>query len=175
MFILNLICSVKQIGILSDTHGFIPETMFDFFSNCDEIWHAGDWGDLALVARLQAFKPLRAVYGNIDGAEFRSQMKEIELFEIESVKVCMLHIGGYPGKYSPLFKKQLANYPIDLMICGHSHILKAMKDPNSGMMHLNPGAAGIHGFHSICTAMRLKIEDKRLFDLEIWESPKRSA
>jgi putative phosphoesterase len=166
---------VKQIGILSDTHGYIPTSLFDFFSNCDEVWHAGDWGSLELVKELSNFKPLKTVYGNIDGPEIRQQMPEVLTFTVENLKVCMLHIGGYPGKYTPLFKKTTMNQKFDLMVCGHSHILKAMKDPLSGMMHLNPGAAGIHGFHTVCTAMRLKISDKRLFDLEIWECPKHSA
>jgi putative phosphoesterase len=163
---------VKQIGILSDTHGYIPPNLYDFFSNCHEIWHAGDWGSLELVQQLRAFKPLKTVYGNIDGPSIRQEMPEILTFEIEKLSVCILHIGGYPGKYSPLFKKTVVNQHFDLMVCGHSHVLKAMKDPVTGMMHLNPGAAGVHGFHSVSTAMRLKMEHKRMFDLEIWECPK---
>jgi putative phosphoesterase len=94
---------VKQIGILSDTHGYIPKSLFDFFSNCDEVWHAGDWGGLELVKELSNFKPLKTVYGNIDGPEIRQQMPEVLTFTVENIEVCMLHIGGYPGKYTPLF------------------------------------------------------------------------
>jgi putative phosphoesterase len=163
---------MKKIGILSDTHGFVPESLFEFFKDCDEILHAGDWGDEKTFDLLRNFKPLKAVYGNIDGQELRIQMPEILEFNCEDVRVCMLHIGGYPGHYSPLFRKQLSLKSYDLMICGHSHILKAMKDPNSGMMHLNPGAAGKHGFHKVSTAMRLKFDKKRMFDLEVWEQKK---
>jgi putative phosphoesterase len=161
-----------KVGILSDTHGYLPEGLFGFFEQCDEIWHAGDWGDLETFDRLSGFKKVRGVYGNIDGKELRAEMPEVNRFKVEGLNVCMLHIGGYPGKYTPQFRKELAAGVPDMMVCGHSHILKVMKDPATGLMHFNPGAAGIHGFHHVCTALRLKIEGKRMFDLEVWEVPR---
>ncbi|GAB1449696.1 metallophosphoesterase family protein [Bacteroidota bacterium] len=166
---ISLVAGMKRIGLLSDTHGLIPKALENFFSECDEIWHAGDWGSLELVEALEKFKPLRAVFGNIDGQEFRIRMPEVLEFEVEGLRVCMLHIGGYPGKYSPLFKKVVRNKQFDLMISGHSHILKVMRDPLLGMMHMNPGAAGKHGFHKVCTALRFEIDAGQLKNLEVWE------
>lgn len=160
---------MKRIGLLSDTHGLIPKALETFFANCDEIWHAGDWGSVELVDSLEKFKPLRAVFGNIDGPEIRQRMPEVLEFEVEKLRVCMLHIGGYPGKYSPLFRKLVKNKPYDLMVCGHSHILKVMRDSGNGMMHMNPGACGKHGFHKVCTALRFEIEAGTLKNLELWE------
>lgn len=161
-----------KVGILSDTHGFIPDALFTFFEQCDEIWHAGDWGDLETFQKLKEFKKLRTVWGNIDGREVRLEMPEINRFTVEELEVCMLHIGGYPDKYSPQFRKELLNGKPDVMICGHSHILKVVRDKKLGLMHFNPGAAGIKGFHQVCTALRLNIEGKRMFDLEVWEVPR---
>lgn len=161
-----------NIGILSDTHGFIPDQVYWFMDACDEVWHAGDWGDEASFVQMKNFKPLRTVWGNIDNHALRLQMPEINTFTVEDVKVCMLHIGGYPAKYSPQFRKELVKDIPDIMVCGHSHILKVMRDPEYGIMHFNPGAAGIHGFHKVSTALRLKIDGKRLYDLEVWEIPR---
>lgn len=161
-----------NIGILSDTHGFIPDQVYRFMDSCDEIWHAGDWGDEACFTQMKNFKPLRTVWGNIDNHTLRLQMPEINKFKVEDVQVCMLHIGGYPAKYSPQFRKELVKDVPDIMVCGHSHILKVMRDPAYGLMHFNPGAAGIHGFHKVSTALRLKIDGKRLYDLEVWEIPR---
>jgi uncharacterized protein len=163
---------MKKVGILSDTHGFIPPQLFSFFKDCDEIWHAGDWGDEKTFEQLKNFKPMRTVWGNIDGHRLRLQMPEVLHFKVEDLTVCMLHIGGYPGKYSPQCKKAFQQQMPEVMVCGHSHILKVMKDKDLGVMHFNPGAAGIRGFHSVCTALRLKIEGKRMFDLEVWEVPR---
>ena len=160
---------MKKIGIMSDTHGFLNPKLFGFFNDCDEVWHAGDWGSFGLIQLLENFKPLRGVYGNIDGKEIRSVMPSTLNFEIENFKVCILHIGGYPGNYSKEFKQELQISKPDLMICGHSHILKVMRDPLLNFMHINPGACGNYGFQHVNTAIRLKIEDKRMFDLEIWE------
>jgi uncharacterized protein len=160
---------MKKVGILSDTHGYLNPALFAFFKDCDEIWHAGDWGNIETYNQLKSFKPLRSVWGNIDGRDIRIEMSEILQFEIEELKVCMLHIGGYPSHYSPQFKNCLLSYTPNIMVCGHSHILKVMKDKDLNLMHFNPGAAGIKGFHSKCTALRLKIEGKRMFDLEVWE------
>lgn len=158
-----------RIGILSDTHGFINPRLFEFFKDCDQIWHAGDWGTVEILDILEKFKPLNAVYGNIDGKEIRIRLPEILFFEAEKVKVCLLHIGGYPGNYAPGFKKLLKTHEIDLMVCGHSHILKVMRDPINKFMHINPGACGNSGFQKVNTAIRLKIEGKKLYDLEVWE------
>jgi uncharacterized protein len=160
---------MKKVGILSDTHGFLNPKLVEFFKDCDEIWHAGDWGDIETFDKLEKFKPLRTVWGNIDGRELRLVMPEVNRFKIEELSVCILHIGGYPEKYSPQFKKELILAKPDLMICGHSHVLKVMRDKRLDLMHMNPGAAGIKGFHGVCTALRLKIEGNRMFDLEVWE------
>jgi putative phosphoesterase len=162
----------KKIGILSDTHGYIPEKLFDFFRDCDEIWHAGDWGNIALADRLMQFKPLRGVYGNIDGGELRVIFNEFSLFKCEGMKICLMHIGGYPGRYSPLFKKILATHKPDMMVCGHSHILKVIYDQKNKLLHINPGACGISGFHQMSTAIRLEINNGKPQNLEVWEQPK---
>ncbi len=161
-----------KVGILSDTHGYLNPALFSFFESCDEIWHAGDWGDIETYRKLKAFKPLKTVWGNIDGRELRIEMPEIQVFDVEDLTVCMLHIGGYPAKYSPQFRKVLQTRKVDIMVCGHSHILKVMRDEKNGLMHFNPGAAGVKGFHQVCTALRLKIDGKRMFDLEVWELPR---
>ncbi|MCU0442819.1 MAG: metallophosphatase family protein [Bacteroidia bacterium] len=166
---------MKKVGLISDTHGYIPKALFSFLEPCDEVWHAGDWGSLSLYQELHAFKPIRAVWGNIDGREIRAEMPEILEFTIEELKVCMLHIGGYPGKYAPGFAKVLKRYTPDLMVCGHSHILKVMKDQSLGLMHMNPGAAGIHGFHTFCTALRFNVSGKQLSELEVWELSRNQA
>jgi uncharacterized protein len=160
---------MKKVGILSDTHGFLNPKLFEFFKDCDEIWHAGDWGDIETFDKLEKFKPLRTVWGNIDGRELRLVMPEVNRFKIEELSVCIMHIGGYPEKYSPQFKKELLLAKPNIMICGHSHVLKVMRDKRLDLMHMNPGAAGIKGFHGVCTALRLKIEGNRMFDLEVWE------
>jgi putative phosphoesterase len=165
---------VKQIGILSDTHGYINPALFTFFENCDELWHAGDWGDIQTVDTLVKFKPIKSVYGNIDGREIRSVFPEVSIFTVEELKVCIVHIGGYPGKYAPILNKILPTEKPDILVCGHSHILKVMRDKKHNLMHFNPGASGNKGFHEICTALRFKIDRKRIYDLEVWEH-KRNA
>lgn len=160
---------MKQIGIMSDTHGYFNPALKDFFKDCDEIWHAGDWGDPNLVQTIEKMKPIRGVYGNIDGQEIRQIFPEVNFFEVEGVHVCMTHIGGYPGHYSTFFKKIMHQKPIDLMVCGHSHILRVMRDETNKWLHINPGACGNHGFQKVNTAIRIKFENKRMFDLEVWE------
>lgn len=160
---------MTRIGILSDTHGYINPSLFTFFEHCDELWHAGDWGNIETVNTLKKFKPLKSVYGNIDGREVRSEFPEINIFTIEDLKVCITHIGGYPGKYDSKFRHILQTQNPDIMVCGHSHILKVMRDVKNNLMHFNPGAAGNKGFHEVCTALRLRVDGKRMFDLEIWE------
>jgi putative phosphoesterase len=160
---------MRKIGILSDTHGTMPEDLFDFFKDCDELWHAGDWGNPDLAQKLITFKPLRGVFGNIDGQLIRSTYPEVDIFTCEEMTICMLHIGGYPGRYSPLFKEILKKQRIHIMVCGHSHILKVMYDIKNQLLHLNPGAAGQIGFHQKITAMRLIINGNKPGNLEVWE------
>jgi hypothetical protein len=159
---------MKSIGLFSDTHSFLPHAIFDFFKDCDEVWHAGDIGHEKVADKMKAFKPFKAVYGNIDSKPIRANYPLDLRFRIENIDVWITHIGGYPGKYNPRITKAFQNeVPPDLFICGHSHILKVMKDPLYSFLHINPGAAGIQGFHQILTAIRFKIEGKRIFDLEV--------
>ena len=161
-----------KIGILSDTHGFVPPQLYGFFDKCDEIWHAGDWGDLETFKKLTEFKPLITVWGNIDGKELRTEMPEVQVFTREGLKILMIHIGGYPGKYSFRCSELIKLHRPDVMVCGHSHILKVMRDKTFGLMHFNPGAAGNKGFHSLCTAIRFDIDGDKMLNLEVWELPK---
>ncbi len=158
-----------RIGLLSDTHGYLDAFVFDFFAPCQEIWHAGDIGDAAILDRLEAFRPLRAVYGNIDGAEIRRRCPEDLRFTLEGVDVWMTHIGGYPGRYSPRVRAVMKENPPGLFICGHSHILKVMPDKRYGLLHINPGACGNHGFHRMRTALRFSLDNGQVKDLEVVE------
>ena len=160
---------MTQIGLLSDTHGFIDERLFRFFETCQEIWHAGDIGNIETAGKLSGFKPLRAVYGNIDGHVLRSEFKLFQRFECEQTKVLMTHIGGYPGHYDSRVKDILQSDPPKLFICGHSHILKVIWDKKLNLLHINPGAAGNSGFHNVKTAVRFTIDGSTIKDLEIWE------
>ena len=164
---------MKQIGIFSDTHGYFSPNLYKFFDQCDELWHAGDWGTLGVFDEVEKFKPVKTVWGNIDDKDLRARMPEVNLFKEQELQVCMLHIGGYPTKYSSKFRQILHERQIDLMICGHSHILKVMRDKAHSMMHINPGAAGNHGFHKVSTAVRLKIDGSKMFDLEVWEQTRK--
>jgi uncharacterized protein len=157
---------LKKIGLLSDTHGFLDEKLFSLFSACDEVWHAGDVGDIAVTDAIEKFKPLQAVYGNIDGIKVRAAFPEEIVFDCEGVKVFLIHIGGYPGNYFPGIKEKLSEYKPDLFICGHSHILKVMRDEKFNLLHINPGAAGKHGMHKIRTAIRFEIDGKNIQNLE---------
>lgn len=163
-----------KVGILSDTHGFVPSQLYRFFDECDEIWHAGDWGNPEIFFEMQRFKPLKTVWGNIDGTVLRHEMPEILHFKVEGLKVLLLHIGGYPGNYSPQGLRLIKEHTPDVMVCGHSHILKVMRDKQFNLMHFNPGAAGYKGFHTKCTALRLNINEDKLSNLEVWEMPKSS-
>ena len=158
-----------KIGLLSDTHGDVNEKIFSFFENCDEIWHCGDIGALEVIDKLLAFKPLRAVYGNIDGAEIRNLYPKFNSFQLENVSVLMTHIGGYPKKYDPETRKQIISLHEKLYFCGHYHILKVMYDKKNQLLHINPGAAGKFGFHQVITLVRFVIDDKDIKDLEIME------
>ncbi|SDJ77097.1 hypothetical protein SAMN04487898_104235 [Pedobacter sp. ok626] len=155
---------MKKIGLMSDTHGFLDDAVFKHFDDCDEIWHAGDFGS-DVAERLAAFKPLRGVYGNIDDKEIRSLYPEHLRFNCEQVDVWMTHIGGYPGKYAPQVKKEIYTKPPMLFICGHSHILKVMYDKKINCLHINPGAAGNSGWHRIKTLIRFCISDEKIHTL----------
>ena len=160
---------MKRIGLISDTHGFLPERLFIFFEKSDEIWHAGDIGTLEVAERLEAFRPLRAVYGNIDDHEIRSIYPQHQRFTCEGTDVWITHTGGYPGRYERHVKPEIFLNPPKLFISGHSHILKVINDPKLGLLHINPGAAGYYGFQKVCTAIRFIIDGEVIRDLEIWE------
>lgn len=158
-----------RIGLLSDTHGYLDEAIFKHFELCDEIWHAGDFGDVAVADTLAAFRPLRGVYGNIDGKDVRAVFPEHLRFNCEEVDVWMTHIGGYPNRYSPQVRKDIQLNPPQLFICGHSHILKVMYDQKLQCLHLNPGAAGKQGWHKVRTLLRFSINNNRIENLEVIE------
>jgi putative phosphoesterase len=162
---------MTRIGLLSDTHSELDERIFRHFAECDEIWHAGDFGSLELITRLQNFKPLRGVYGNIDDARIRAQFPLDLRFECDGVPVFMTHIGGYPGKYAPRVKKILQeNPPVNgLFITGHSHILKVMPDRELNFLHINPGACGSQGWHKVKTLVRFTLEAGVIAGLEVIE------
>ncbi len=164
---------MKRIGLLSDTHGLLDEQIFTYFANCDEIWHAGDIGSEAVADQLEAFKPLKAVYGNIDDGDLRRRFPENCRFDCEGLDVLMTHIGGYPGRYNKRIRAILSEDPPGLFICGHSHILKIMPDKKHGLIHINPGACGNHGFHKIKTLVRFTVSEGKLKDVEVIELGKK--
>ena len=160
---------MTRIGLLSDTHNFLDEAIFEHFKNCDVIWHAGDFGAAAIANRLISFKPVRGVYGNIDGYDIRSIYPEQIVFTCENVIVMMRHIGGYPPRYNPETKKEILVHKPQLFISGHSHILKVMYDEKLHCLHMNPGAAGKHGLHKVQTLIRFTIDGKEIKDCEVIE------
>lgn len=161
---------MTKIGLLSDTHGWLNPKVFDFFKDCDEIWHAGDIGDISIADDLSAFKKLRAVYGNIDDLDVRREYPNFQIFTVEDVKVVMTHIGGYPQHYEIGIKDLLIKEKPDIFVSGHSHILKVMRDEKLNLLHLNPGAAGKNGFHKSLTMLRFDIERKNILNLELFEA-----
>jgi len=163
---------MKRIGLLSDTHGYLHPRVSVFFKTCDEIWHAGDIGNMETADRLAALKPLKAVYGNIDGGDIRLAFNEYEVFDCEGVKVLIIHIGGYPGRYNPLARRLIKEHRPGLFISGHSHILKVIPDKKYGLLHINPGAAGNSGLHKMITMVRFVIDGKDIKDLEVFEAPR---
>lgn len=160
---------MKRIGLLSDTHGYLHPAILDHFAGCDEVWHAGDIGSVEVADQLEAFKPLRAVFGNIDGGALRRRYPEDLIFTLEGVKVFLTHIGGYPGKYPARIKQVFHTAHPGLFICGHSHILKVMPDPVFHLLHINPGACGREGFHKISTVVRFSLEEGKVKNLEVVE------
>ncbi len=161
--------SMTRIGLISDTHNHLDETIFEHFKNCDEIWHAGDFGTNEIADKLKNFKPLKGVYGNIDGYDIRSVYPEKLKWKCEEINIFMTHIGGYPPKYNPAVKKELFADPPQIFISGHSHILKVMYDEKLQCLHMNPGAAGKQGWHKIRTIIRFAIDGKDIKDCEVIE------
>ncbi len=164
---------MKKILLLSDTHSFIDEKILKYVRLADEVWHAGDIGNLAVTDEIKKLKPLRAVYGNIDDDKARLEFPLNNRFFCEGVEVLMTHIGGYPGKYNQAIREELKNSPPKLFICGHSHILKVQFDKTLNLLYMNPGAAGIHGFHQVRTMLRFEIDGNQVKALEIIEMEKK--
>jgi putative phosphoesterase len=158
-----------RIGLLSDTHGFLDDAVFQHFAECDEIWHAGDFGTLAVLDRLKAFRPTRGVYGNVDGAELRACLPEDLVWQCEGIRVYMTHVGGYPGNYDRRAGKELRLLRPGLFVCGHAHILKVARDPALGLLHTNPGASGHHGWHLMRTLLRFTVESGKIRDMQAVE------
>ena len=163
---------MKKILLLSDTHSYIDAAILKHVRNADEVWHAGDIGDLKVTDTIKKLKPLRAVFGNIDSAEARLEFPLHQRFLCEQVDVWITHIGGYPGRYSPAIREELYANPPKLFITGHSHILKVMPDKKRGILHMNPGAIGIHGFHKARTMLRFEIDGSTIQNLEVIEYKK---
>lgn len=161
---------MTRIGLLSDTHGLIHPSTYGFFEKCQEIWHAGDIGNMKTIRELEEFRPTRAVYGNIDGSDIRAKYPEVEIFNSEKVKVMMIHIGGYPGRYETHAKNLIIEHNPKLFITGHSHILKVIRDDKFDLLHVNPGAAGNFGSHPLITMVRFAIDGKEIKDFEIFEA-----
>lgn len=164
-----------RIGLLSDTHGYFDPRIAELFADCDEIWHAGDFGTLEVSLQLSELKPLRGVHGNVDDAQIRQLHPLHQRFDAEGLRVWITHIGGYPGNYDRDVRAELAEDPPDLFICGHSHILRAERDRRLGLMHLNPGAAGNHGLHLEKTMMRLMIAQGQLKQCQVIELGSRGS
>lgn len=166
---------MKYIGLLSDTHTYFDDKIRKFFEPVDEIWHAGDFGSLATADEIAAFKPLKGVYGNCDGYDVRSAHPYIQLMETEGFKILMMHIGGYPGRYDMKAMQLIYAHRPDIFVCGHSHILRVMNDKSLNMMVINPGAAGIYGIHKVRTALRFKLDNGKISDMEVAEWQKHSG
>lgn len=171
---------MTQIGLISDTHGYFDDAVFEHFKNCDEVWHAGDFGDYSIVEKLKTGLAnlgcktiIRGVYGNIDGIDIRSQFPENLVFNCEEVKVMIQHIGGYPGRYAPGIKKEIDAQKIKLFISGHSHILKIMYDESLDCLHMNPGAAGKQGWHQMKTIVKFVIDKNDIKDCAVIELGKK--
>jgi putative phosphoesterase len=164
---------MKKILLLSDTHSYLDEKVLKYVHQADEVWHAGDIGDLNVTDTLKSLKPLRGVYGNIDDNKAKMEFPLHQRFYCEDVSVWITHIGGYPDKYHQNIREEIRINPPKLFICGHSHILKVQFDKKLGVLHMNPGAAGIHGFHQVRTMLRFEIDGDKIQNLEIIELGKR--
>jgi len=166
---------MKKILLISDTHGHLDSKLIKYIEAADEVWHAGDIGDLNVCEQIKKLKPLKAVWGNIDGQSARLEYKEHLIFNCENVKAFITHIGGYPNKYNPAIKEMLITEKPDLFICGHSHILKVMYDKSLNLLHMNPGSCGLSGFHLVKTVLSFEIENKEIKNLNVIElGPKAS-
>lgn len=166
---------MPRIGLLSDTHGYLDPKVLMYFEDCELILHAGDFGTIEVSDELSRFKPLKGVYGNIDGKDLRLVHPKDQQFEMEGFKIWMTHIGGYPGNYPPVIKKELDLFKPDIFICGHSHILKIISDKNrSNMLCINPGAAGIHGFHKVKTIVKFDLDKRKIENMKVIEMGKRA-
>lgn len=164
---------MKKILLLSDTHSYIDAQILKFVQQADEVWHAGDIGDLTVTDTIKKIKPLRAVYGNIDDKDARAEFPLDARFEVENVSVWITHIGGYPNKYNQRIREELNKNSPKLFICGHSHILKVMPDKKRNLLHMNPGACGHHGFHKIKTMLQFSIDNGKVIDLSAIELGRR--
>jgi putative phosphoesterase len=162
-----------KIGLISDTHSYLDPKVLEYFQSVDEIWHAGDIGEVSVTQQLQQLKPLRAVYGNVDDKNLQALYPEDLWFDCEGLRIWMTHIAGAPPNYNPRTKKIFKEKSADVLICGHSHILKVIKDPKYNLLYVNPGAAGNHGFHHIKTIMRFEILNKEIKNMEVIELGKR--
>lgn len=163
----------KILLLLSDTHSHMDDAVLNHVKQADEVWHAGDIGDLKVTDAIKALKPLRAVWGNIDDDKARVEFPENNRFTIEGVDVWITHIGGYPNRYNIRVREEITKNPPKLFICGHSHILKVMHDKKLGLLHMNPGAIGIHGFHNVRTMLRFTIDNGKIENLEVIEYPRK--
>ena len=164
---------MTKILLLSDTHGYIENDILKYVKEADEVWHAGDIGDIAVTDAIKRLKPIRGVYGNIDNTIIRSEFPEHNRFRCEEVDVWITHIGGYPKAYDVRIRETIKKNPPKLFVCGHSHILKVMPDKQLGLLHMNPGAAGKHGFHKVRTMLRFTIDGPKIDNLEVIEFSKR--
>lgn len=166
---------MQQIGLLSDTHGYLDERILHHLVGCTEIWHAGDFGSAEVITQLEKLAPVRGVYGNIDGREVRLTQPLVQDFTLEGLRVLMTHIGGYPGHYSPAGRQLVQERRPGLFISGHSHILKVMPDPRHQLLHLNPGAAGRHGFHKVRTLLKFQVAAGKVQQLQVVELGPRTS
>jgi putative phosphoesterase len=158
-----------KIGVLSDTHGWIDPAVYKHFTGVDEIWHAGDAGNIDVITELESFRPLRAVWGNVDDFRVRSATKEYQFFRVGNKNVLIIHIGGYPGHYSPRALELIRELKPDIFVCGHSHIVKVIYDSSHKMLCINPGSAGRTGIHKVMTLLRFIIEGDNVSDMEVIE------
>lgn len=163
-----------RVGLLSDTHGYFDQKIYNYFEQVDEIWHAGDIGDITVLEKLTHFKKTRAVYGNIDGKPIRQSIPEVQIFSHDQFKILMLHIAGKFGSYNPTTRELIQQERPSMLVCGHSHILKIAFDSRHGLLYLNPGAAGISGFHVVRTLVRFNLSDNKISELEVIELGSRS-
>lgn len=166
---------MKKILLISDTHNFLDPKLLKHIDQADEVWHGGDIGTIGICDAIKKIKPLQAVFGNVDGQDIRGTYSENLIFDCEDLKVLITHIGGYPGKYPSRIKNLITEHQPGLFICGHSHILKVMFDNQYNLLHINPGACGVHGFHKVKTAVRFEVDKKEIKNLAVIELGERAS